>query len=110
MLESVAARPVAAFCAVGNPHAFFTQIRRDGFDLRCERAFPDHHVFERAELEAFAREAEREGARALLTTAKDAVKLRSIRLSLPCYVVEIGLEFEDEEKLTSLVREAARRV
>ncbi|HST53220.1 MAG TPA: tetraacyldisaccharide 4'-kinase [Pyrinomonadaceae bacterium] len=110
LLESVAARPVAAFCAVGNPRAFFTQLRRDGFDLRCERAFPDHHSFARAELEEFAREAEREGARALLTTAKDAVKLRSIRLSLPCYVVEVDLEFDDEEKLMSLVRETARRV
>ena len=109
LLESVAARPVGAFCAVGNPRAFFAQLRGDGFDLRHERAFADHHALTQAELDVVAREAERGGARALLTTAKDAVKLRSLALSFPCYVVEIGLEFDGEEKLRGLVREAAER-
>ncbi|HZT60193.1 MAG TPA: tetraacyldisaccharide 4'-kinase [Pyrinomonadaceae bacterium] len=109
LLERVAAQPVGAFCAVGNPRAFFAQLRRDGFDLRHERAFADHHKFTQAELDDVAREAGRAGARALLTTAKDAVKLRTLTTSLPFYVVEIGLEFEDEGKLLGLVREAARR-
>jgi len=110
LLESIAAQPVGAFCAVGNPRAFFAHLRVDGFDLRNKRAFADHHAFTQAELDDVAREAEREGARALLTTAKDAVKLRAHTLSLPCYVVEIGLEFDDEGKLLGLVREAARLI
>jgi tetraacyldisaccharide 4'-kinase len=109
LLESAASQPVGAFCAIGNPRAFFAQLRRDGFDLRHERAFADHHAFTRAELDEVVRDAEREGARALLTTAKDAVKLRARAPSLPCYVVETGLEFDDEAKLLGLVREAARR-
>jgi tetraacyldisaccharide 4'-kinase len=109
LLESVASQPVGAFCAIGNPRAFFAQLRRDGFDLRHERAFADHHRFTQTELDTVAREAEREGARALLTTAKDAVKLRTLALSLPGYVAETGLEFDDEVKLLGLVREAVRR-
>ena len=109
-LEKHAVRqPVGAFCAVGNPRAFFAHVRADGFELAHARSFPDHHVFKRSEVEAFAREARERGARALLTTAKDAVKLRGFRLSLPCYVVEIGLEFEDEGKLLGLIREAFER-
>ena len=102
-------QPVGAFCAVGNPRAFFAHVRADGFELAHARSFPDHHVFTRSEVEAVAREARDRGARALLTTAKDAVKLRGFRLSLPCYVVEIGLEFEDEGKLLGLMREAVER-
>jgi tetraacyldisaccharide 4'-kinase len=107
----VVAGPVAAFCAVGNPRAFFEQLRREGFDLRHTRSFPDHHAYARAEVETFAREAASKGALALLTTAKDAVKLRAQAFPLPCYVVEIELEFDDEDLLRRLVKDvlAVRR-
>lgn len=101
--------PFAAFCAVGNPRAFFEQLRKQGFDLRHARAFPDHHNYTSAEVETLAREAERAGARALLTTAKDAVKLRAQAFPLPCYVVEIELEFDDEDLLRRLVRNAIKQ-
>ena len=97
---------VAAFCAVGNPRAFFEQLRKEGFDLRHTRSFPDHHAYSRSEVETFERDAEARGALALLTTAKDAVKLRAQAFTLPCYVVEIELEFEDEAALRRLVKDA----
>lgn len=97
-------QPVAAFCAVGNPRAFFTHLQRDDQRLSYTRAFADHHVFTQADADAVAREAEGHGARVLLTTAKDAVKLGSLRFSLPVYVVEIGLRFDEEDKLLGLVR------
>lgn len=104
-LESGAVREsTAAFCAIGNPQAFFEQLRRDGFELCHTRAFPDHHDFQESDIAAVAREAERHGARLLLTTAKDAVKLRGRSFPLPCYVVEIGLEFEDEDVLRGLIK------
>lgn len=101
--------PAAAFCAVGNPRAFFEHLRRDGLELRHARAFPDHHAFTQKDVEELAREAARRGARALLTTAKDAVKLRGFDFPLPCYVVETELEFDDEGRLLGLIREALRR-
>jgi tetraacyldisaccharide 4'-kinase len=106
-LESRAVgQPVAAFCAVGNPRAFFEHLRRDGFELCYTRAFRDHHAYTPADVAAVAREAVRRGARALLTTAKDAVKLRGRDFALACYAVEIGLEFENEDRLLGLVRNA----
>jgi tetraacyldisaccharide 4'-kinase len=102
-LESVR---VGAFCAVGNPRAFFEHLRRDGFDLRHARAFADHHPYTPADVEKVSREAAALGARALLTTAKDAVKLRGLDFALPCYVVEAGLEFDDEAGLLGLLRAA----
>lgn len=106
-VESIAERKsAAAFCAIGNPRAFFEQLRREGFELLHTRAFPDHHDFKDSDLAAVVRESEERGAHFLLTTAKDAVKLRGRSFPLPCYVVEIGLEFEDEGVLLGLVREA----
>lgn len=105
-LESVR---VGAFCAVGNPGAFFEHLRRDGLEVCYERAFRDHHAYTRADAEAVSREASARGARVLLTTAKDAVKLRGLEFALPCYVVEAGLEFDDEARLLALLRAAVSR-
>ena len=102
-------RPAAAFCATGNPRAFFTHLRRDGHDLVLTRAFADHHNYTQADLDAVTREAERQGARALLTTAKDAVKLRALNARLPVYVVEIELEINEEGRLVELIRVAIAR-
>jgi tetraacyldisaccharide 4'-kinase len=97
---------VAAFCAVGNPRAFFEHLRRGGFELSYTRAFADHHAYTAADADALSREAARRGARALLTTAKDAVKLRGLGFALPCRVVVAGLEFDEEARLLALLREA----
>jgi tetraacyldisaccharide 4'-kinase len=99
-------QPIAAFCAVGNPASFFTHLRSDGNNLNYTRAFPDHYVYTQSDIDAVVTEAARAGAGALLTTAKDAVKLGSLRFDIPCYVLEIELEFDDEERLTGMIREA----
>ncbi|HYJ47540.1 MAG TPA: tetraacyldisaccharide 4'-kinase, partial [Pyrinomonadaceae bacterium] len=98
--------PVAAFCALGNPTAFFTHIQRDGHQLSFTRAFPDHHLYTQADVDKLICEARLAGALSLLTTAKDAVKLRALRFELPCYVLEIELEFDDAGRLSEIIREA----
>jgi tetraacyldisaccharide 4'-kinase len=100
--------PFAAFCAIGNPASFYEHLRKDGYTPRLTRAFADHHIYTQRDIDILISEAEREGALGLLTTAKDAVKLRSLRFDLPCYVLEIELEFDDEEKLLGMIREAIR--
>jgi len=72
--ESVQALKVAAFCGIGNPRAFFADLRRWGFSLVAEDAFPDHHVYTGGEIQRLATAARQRGAAVLLTTQKDAVK------------------------------------
>lgn len=97
---------VAAFCALGNAEAFFKHLGRNGFDLTYTRAFTDHYSYAQSDIERVVLEAKARGAEALLTTAKDAVKLRSIRFDLPCFVVEIEFEFENEGRLRRMLRQA----
>ncbi len=73
-MESIRGQNVAAFCALGNPQAFFADLRRWGFNLVAEDAFPDHHVYTGEEIERLAASARAHGAEALLTTQKDAIK------------------------------------
>ena len=94
---------VAAFCAVGNPHSFFEHVRRSGFEFGLQKSFPDHHAYSQDEIDSLARAAKSAGASALITTAKDAVKLRTLSFTLPCYVLEIEIEIDNGEELARLV-------
>ena len=98
---------VAAFCAVGNPASFFENVRRVGYELAVQKSFPDHHVYAQAEIDAIVKEARETGATALVTTAKDAVKLRTLSFAMPCYVIEIEIEIENVEEFTRLIVEKA---
>ena len=99
-------KQVAAFCALGNPQAFFAQLQSQGCVPIYTRAFTDHHFYTQSDVKALEHEAQARDAQALLTTAKDEVKLRALRFRLPCYVVEIELEFDDEAAFRQLVLQA----
>jgi tetraacyldisaccharide 4'-kinase len=98
--------PVAAFCAVGNPTSFFEQLRNSGYELVAEKAFRDHHVYTQKEVDDLTAAAIRAGAKSLITTAKDAVKLRSLLFALPWHTFEIEISISEEEALRRLILEA----
>jgi tetraacyldisaccharide 4'-kinase len=107
--EPAAGPPQAtgAFCGVGNSASFFDQLRRAGHELAFTRAFPDHYQYKQEDVDALVREAKEKGAESLMTTAKDAVKLRSLDLPIPCYVLEIRIVIDEEDRFVDLIRRAS---
>ena len=97
-------QPIAAFCGVGNPDSFFAQARGENLDLVSTQSFPDHHNFEPRDVDQLIQNARTKGATALVTTAKDAVRLRSLQFALPCYVLNIAVAVREEEELLAMVR------
>jgi len=97
--------PVAAFCGVGNPQSFFNLIPHE---LVLQKTFPDHHRYSQTDVDSLIEAATRAGAESLITTAKDAVKLKSLLFSLPCFVLEIEPRIENEAELARLVLTAAK--
>ena len=94
--EEIRAQKVAAFCAIGNPRAFFADLRRWGFSLVAEDAFPDHHVYTGEEIHQLVGDARKNGAAVLLTTQKDAVKFsRDWAPQLPILACEIEAQIPD---------------
>ncbi len=92
--------PLAAFCAIGNPRSFFNQIEHE---VVLEKSFTDHHRYSQRDIDVLVEEAVRAGARSLITTAKDAVKLQPLSFPLPCYVLEIEPQLENETELVQLI-------
>ncbi|RUL86742.1 tetraacyldisaccharide 4'-kinase [Tautonia sociabilis] len=85
--------PVVAFCGLGNPEGFRRTLIGLGADLIAFRTFPDHHPYDRADVEGLIQWARDWGAALALTTQKDSVKLRLSNLGpVPLRAVRIGLE------------------
>ena len=97
--------PVAAFCAVGNPRSFFNAITHE---VVLQRSFADHHRYSQSDIDSLIDAARHAGANSLITTAKDAVKLRSLSFSLPCFVLEIEPRIENADELIQLIRSVLR--
>ncbi len=92
-----------AFCGIGNPENFFEQLRRDGISLAGTKAFDDHHIYSQKEVDNLIRLAQDGSAVALLTTAKDAVKLSDLKFEIPCFVVEIRMTIGDADAFNAIL-------
>jgi tetraacyldisaccharide 4'-kinase len=101
----VVGSPALAFCALGNPSAFFRQAIDAGHRVAGTLAFRDHHAYAPEDLRQIVAKAKEAGAEALLTTAKDAVKLAEFDCELPLFVLEIEPEFDREAELRELLLE-----
>jgi tetraacyldisaccharide 4'-kinase len=91
--EALDGERVLAVAAVGEPRAFFAQLRALGAVVD-EAPFPDHHAFDAADVDALARRAET--ADRVVCTLKDAVKLgpRWPRLGPPLWYVSQRVTIE----------------
>ena len=102
--NTLTSAPVAAFCGIGNPGSFFTHLERAGARVVLTQAYPDHHVYQQNEIDRLIEKAKAAGATALVTTAKDAVKLSALHFELPCYKLEIEIAIDHGEQLAEFIR------
>jgi tetraacyldisaccharide 4'-kinase len=98
-------RPVATFCGIGNPKAFFDDLQHFGAQLVFQQVFPDHHRYSQKELDQLALTARRQGAYLLVTTEKDWVRLQKLEVSPepPLYVAQIRPQVVDEALFKSFL-------
>jgi tetraacyldisaccharide 4'-kinase len=110
-----AARPAPArpwlVSAIARPERFHADVRAAAGALSGADTFRDHHRFSAAEWSAVDSKARAAGASALVTTAKDAVRLPAPLGALPVLVyrsvVTIAEEAVFRERLLSVARRAA---
>lgn len=97
-----------AFCALGNPNNFFEQLRAENFNLVAAHTFPDHHYYTPKNVEELCAKAKQTNAKMLLTTAKDAVKLKDLNVDFPCFVAEIEMIFRQKDDFRKWLLETKR--
>jgi tetraacyldisaccharide 4'-kinase len=85
-------KPVVALAGVGRPQSFASLLERIGARIVETRFFPDHHDYCREDLEGLHPKAP------IVTTEKDAVKLKSLKLNdKNILVLPITLTIEQEK-------------
>jgi tetraacyldisaccharide 4'-kinase len=104
-VEVVQDKPAAAFCGIAHPLDFFRTLEQVPVQIVNQNHFPDHHDYSTDELQAIESGAKQTGAKLIVTTEKDAVKLKGHAFDLPVYAVRIALEIlegqEEWDKLLS---------
>ncbi len=68
---------VIAFSGIAQPESFWGFLEDMGFNLILKKVFPDHYLYKTEDMKAIIEEALNIGAEAIITTEKDAVKIKS---------------------------------
>lgn len=96
--------PVLLVAGIAAPERFFDDLRSIAIDIRDTMTFADHHPFAPADIDAIAARARGAGCAAVLTTEKDAMRLRRFRpLPCPVYAVPLTIAFEPSERFTDWI-------
>jgi tetraacyldisaccharide 4'-kinase len=94
-LAALRGRRIFAFCGIARPERFFELLEAAGSAPAARAVFPDHFDYPDRSLDRLADSARAADCPVLLTTEKDAVKIRGRRRSITgfeTFVLRIGLE------------------
>jgi len=89
--------PAFAFCGIARPEQFFAGLESSGVRVAGRFSFRDHHCYTVADLERIQSVARSSGAVALITTAKDRVRLAPLTFELPILTAGLRIEIGDQE-------------
>lgn len=107
-LEMLREHPIAAFCGIGNPQAFRQALMRTtGHERLGFREFPDHHHFTPQDITDLADWATQQGARHVITTRKDLVKIRQPKIG-NCHLWALDIDLECVDGASELLKALQR--
>lgn len=95
--QQVHGKRVVAFCALGSPRHFYRSLEDCGAQVAFTHSFPDHYVYTRRDLENLQRQAKAVSAEAVVTSAKDAVKIDTSWVTMPLVVLKSRLKIEEPD-------------
>lgn len=98
-LDFIRGMPIASLSGIAAPRGFEESLQRLGGDLVHRKRFADHHRYTQQEILDAINAARDRGARAIITTEKDAVRFPKIeRRDVPVYFIRVEIELLDGEE------------
>ncbi len=82
---------VGVFCSIANPKQFFKSLNELGSEIVCSKIFNDHEAISQDSIFDLDKECFTRGAKYLVCTEKDFVKVNYVKTKLPIIVVKIEL-------------------
>ncbi|MFQ5597356.1 MAG: tetraacyldisaccharide 4'-kinase [Nitrospiria bacterium] len=88
---------ILAFCGLGNPRGFLSQLTQLGAKVQDVVYFSDHHSYSQSDILAIEKRAAEMGVRWILTTEKDAVKLKGLSTGRPdIWMLRVDVAFMED--------------
>ena len=101
-ISTIKGKKVVALSAIGNPTSFEQTVCSTGAEIIESFRYPDHHEYTQEEMVDAMEQAVRQGAEAIVTTEKDAVKLPMEFLAavpeeraIPVYILTVEVVLQD---------------
>jgi tetraacyldisaccharide 4'-kinase len=99
-------KPWFAFCAVGNPDAFFANLREWGLNVTGHKSFPDHHRYSAEDIRDLERAATAAGASRMICTEKDKFNLPpDMKTPLHVYFCSMTLQIDREDEFWKTIQD-----
>ncbi len=112
-IDELSRRRFFLFCGIGDPQSLHDQLSRFGANCVGHHFFPDHHGFEATDIDQVQAEAAAAGDEALVTTAKDWVKVSrwTRRAAMPILRLDLAVRFlgDEEKQLMSQIENVIHR-
>ena len=103
-LGNLSGETVVAFCGIGKPDNFYSTLEKSGMKVASKISFPDHHRFSLKDMESLENKVKTVGAKFLVTTEKDSVKLKDLNITFPLLITRVGMVIiEGEEAFERLL-------
>ena len=94
-----------AFCGLGNPQAFFRDLKRWKLELFGTMSFRDHHRYSEQDVHALLASLRGARASAFVTTEKDEQNLLSVNFGdCPVYVAAIDFEISSASEFKKTIK------
>ena len=100
-LEYLKGRNVTLFSGIGDPDSFEKLITDLGINIGLSLRFPDHYNYSQKDLDNISKESREKGIDTIITTEKDAARLRSSQLAAcnsQLSVLRIAIAIKDEQR------------
>lgn len=106
--DSDARQKKFAFCGIGNPTAFLSNLREWGFQVVGHKFFRDHHRYTQQDAAEIEQKTRASGAEGLICTEKDIFNLDGVRFD--AFVLQycsISMRVENEESFWASIMKRA---
>jgi len=104
--QEIGPGPFYAFCGIGNPKAFFHDLKAWNVPVSQTSEFPDHHHYDQRDAGELEQAARAGNAQAFVTTEKDAQNLSGISFTeFPVYIAVIEMELPQQDTFFGFIRD-----
>jgi tetraacyldisaccharide 4'-kinase len=91
--------PLYAFCGIAQPQLFQKSLEAESISLSGFMPLRDHQAFTPALMKNIAARAKKSGAKGLITTEKDLIKIHKDSFQLPCFALKMAVQADQDFKV-----------